>query len=144
VDQGERWLSKKRVLSYEKHRGQLFKLYNTDSFLDPCVDLNEVGLSIEINLCHLGKRIVSYKFYLDTTCISTIMKLINEYEVTNSGLPLSVFLYVFLREDICPFLFSFFDLTPQKMECHRNVQIRTLEWEVKRNVTLVPSRIVRY
>lgn len=59
------------------------------------------------------------------------------------GLPLSFFLYVFLRKGICPFLF-FFDLRPRKNEmAWKHIGIGTLEWKLKRNVAPVPSEMVR-
>jgi hypothetical protein len=54
------------------------------------------------------------------------------------GLPLSFFLYVFLREGICPFHVS----RSQKKGVETK-QIETLEWKLKRNVVPVPSEMVR-
>lgn len=53
------------------------------------------------------------------------------------GLPLSFFLYVFLREGICPFHVS----RSHKKRAWK--QIETLEWKWKRNVAPVPSEMVR-
>ena len=52
------------------------------------------------------------------------------------GLPLSFFLYVFLRKGICPFSFS---RSQKRVWKH----IGTLEWKLKRNVAPVPSEMVR-
>lgn len=52
------------------------------------------------------------------------------------GLPLSFFLYVFLREGICPFHVS-------RSQKRAWKQIETLEWKLKRNVAPVPSEMVR-
>ena len=45
VDRGERWLSGKGVVPWEKQEGQLLQIYNMDSGnameLDPHVDPNE-------------------------------------------------------------------------------------------------------
>lgn len=51
-------------------------------------------------------------------------------------LPLSFFLYVFLREVICPHVSR-----SQKKKAWK--QIETLEWKLKRNVAPVPSEMVR-
>ena len=51
------------------------------------------------------------------------------------GLPLSFFLYVFLREVIC--------LMFRGLKKRAWKQIETLEWKLKRNVAPVPSEMVR-
>lgn len=56
------------------------------------------------------------------------------------GLPLSFFLYVFLRKGICPFHFFFFETSKNEMAWK---YIGTLEWKLKRNVAPVPSEMVR-
>ena len=53
------------------------------------------------------------------------------------GLPLSFFLYVFLREVICP------DVSRSQKKGVETKQIETLEWKLKRNVAPVPSEMVR-
>ena len=52
------------------------------------------------------------------------------------GLPLSFFLYVFLREVICPEVSR-----SQKKRAWKQIEI--LEWKLKRNVAPVPSEMVR-
>ena len=92
VDQGERGLSRKRIVPWEKHRGQ--PASNMEHGFWQCNGVGSsyrsewISLSTEVNLCLLGKRIASSKFCLGRTM---------------GGLPLSFFLYVFLREGICPF-----------------------------------------
>ncbi len=82
VDRGERGLSGKRIVSWEKQGDQ--PLSNIQHGFWQC---NVVGLSCwyewiilsaEVNLCLLGKRIASYKFCFGRTCISITMKFINE------------------------------------------------------------------
>ena len=93
VDRGERGLSGKRVVPWEKQGGQ--PLSNIQHGFWQC---NVVGLSCrsqwiilstEVNLCLLGKRIASYKFCLGRICISITMKFINE--VVNGGVTIILF-----------------------------------------------------
>lgn len=93
VDRGERELSGKRIVTWEKQGGQ--PLSNIQHGFWQC---NVVGLSCrsewiilstEVNLCPLGKRIASYKFCLGRTCISITMKFINE--VVNGGVTIILF-----------------------------------------------------
>jgi len=93
VDRGERGLGGKRIVTWEKQGGQ--PLSNIQHGFWQC---NVVGLSCrsewiilstEVNLCLLGKRIASYKFCRDRTCISITMKFINE--VVNGGVTIILF-----------------------------------------------------
>jgi hypothetical protein len=54
------------------------------------------------------------------------------HKLVNGGLPVSFFLYLFLREGICPFHVS-------RSKKRMWKQIETLEWKLKRNVAPVPS-----
>lgn len=80
VDRGERGFSGKRVVPWEKQRGQ--PASNIQHGFRQCNGVGSscrsewISLSTEVNLCLLGKRIVSYKFCLGRTCISITMKLI--------------------------------------------------------------------
>lgn len=111
VDRGERGLRGKRIVTWEKQGGQ--PLSNIQHGFWQC---NVVGLSCrsewiilstEVNLCPLGKRIVSYKFCLGRTCIFITMKFINE--VVNGGVTIILFVVTNLvcvpkkRKGICPF-----------------------------------------
>lgn len=51
-----------------------------------------ISLSTEVNLCLLGERIASSKFYLGRTWISITMKFINENEVVNGRVTVILFL----------------------------------------------------
>lgn len=140
VDRGERGLSGKRVVSWEKQGDQ--PLSNIQHGFWQC---NVVGLSFwyewiilsaEVNLCLLGKRIASYKFCFGRTCISITMKFINE--VVNGGVTIILFV---VTNIVC---------VPKKrnLSIFRGLKgarkhIRTLEWKWKRNVTPVPSEMVR-
>ena len=139
VDRGERGLSGKRVVPWEKQGGQ--PLSNIQHGFWQC---NVVGLSCrsqwiilstEVNLCLLGKRIASYKFCLGRICISITMKFINE--VVNGG----VTIILFVTNLVC---------VPKKrnLSIFRGLKgawkhIRTLEWKWKRDGTPVPSEMVR-
>lgn len=140
VDRGERGLGGKRIVPWEKQGGQ--PLSNIQHGFWQC---NVVGLSCrsewiilstEVNLCLLGKRIASYKFCLGRTCISITMKFINE--VVNGGVTIILFVVTHL---VC---------VPKKrnLSIFRGLKgawkhIRTLEWKWKRDVTPVPSEMVR-
>ena len=136
------WAEEKRgsACTWEKQGGQ--PLSNIQHGFWQC---NVVGLSCrsewiilstEVNLCLLGKRIASYKFCLGRTCISITMKFINE--VVNGGVTIILFVVTNL---VC---------VPKKrnLSIFRGLKgvwkhIRTLEWKWKRDVTPVPSEMVR-
>jgi len=103
-------------------------------------------LSMEVNLCLLGKRIASYKLCLGRIYIyfiSITMKFINEVvnkwnKIVKGGVTIILFVVMNL---VC---------VPKK----RNLSIfqglkgawkhiRTLEWKWKRDVTPIPSEMVR-
>lgn len=93
LDRGEGGFGGKRSIPWEKQEGR--PLSNIQHGFWQC---NVVGLSCrsdwiilstEVNLCLLGKRIVSYKFCLGRTCISITMKFINE--VVNGGVSIILF-----------------------------------------------------
>lgn len=80
VDRGERGLRGKRVVPWEKQGGQPASNIQHGFWqcngVGPSCRSEWISLSTEVNLCLLGKRIVSYKFCLGRTCISITMKLI--------------------------------------------------------------------
>ena len=96
VDRGERGLRGKRVVPWEKQGGQPASNIQHGFWqcngVGPSCRSEWISLSTEVNLCLLGKRIVSYKFCLGRTCISITMKLINENEVVNGGVTIILFL----------------------------------------------------
>lgn len=143
VDRGERGFRGKRIVTCEKQGGQ--PLSNIQHGFWQC---NVVGLSCrsewillstEVNLCPLGKRIASYKFCLGRTCISITMKFINE--VVNGGV--NIILFAFCIDECVPKKRNFFIFRGLKGAWNRK-HIRTLEWKWKRDVTTVPSEMVRF
>lgn len=96
VDRGERGLSRKRIVPWEKHRGQ--PASNMEHGFWQCNGVGSsyrsewISLSTEVNLCLLGKRIASSKFCLGRTWISITMKFINENEVVNGRATIILFL----------------------------------------------------
>ena len=109
VDRGERGLSRKRIVPWEKHRGQPASNMEHGFWqcngVGPSYRSEWISLSTGVNLCLLGKRIASSKFCLGRTWISITMKFINENEVVNGRAAIILFLVcvLFLREEICPF-----------------------------------------
>ena len=92
--------------------------------------------SAEVNLCLLGKRIASYKFCRDRTCISITMKFINE--VVNGGV--TIILFGVTNAVRVP--------KKRNLSIFRGLKgawkhIRTLEWKWKRDRTEVPLKRVR-
>ena len=104
--------------------------------MDSHVDPNESVFPRRVSQGLLVKRIASYKFCLGRTCISITMKFINE--VVNGGV--TIILFVVTNLVCVP--------KKRKLSIFRGLEgawkhIRTLEWKWKRDVTPVPSEMVR-
>ena len=93
VDRGERGLSGKRIVTWEKQGGQPFSNIQHGFWQCNAAGLScrseWIILSTEAKICLLGKRIASYKFCLGRTCISITMNFINE--VVNGGVTIILF-----------------------------------------------------
>ena len=150
VDRGERGLGGKRIVPWEKQGGQPFSNIQHGFWQCNVVGLScrseWIILSTEANLCLLGKRIASYKFCLGRIYmyfISITMKFINEVvnkwnKIVKGGVTIILFVVMNL---VC---------VPKKrnLSIFRGLKgawkhIRTLEWKWKRDVTPVPSEMVR-
>ena len=136
-------LSGKRIVPWEKQGGQPVSNIQHGfwqcNVVGPSCRSEWISLSTEVNLCLLGKRIASYKFCLGRICISITMKFINE--VVNGGVTIILSFLCVVTNLVC---------VPKKrnLSIFRGLKgawkhIRTLEWKWKRDVTPVPSEMVR-